>query len=382
MFLGHWGLCVGAEMPFFGVYMLKYAQSIGNSQRQEGRSGKMADSSFDTELDNLTNKLVNVTIGDSIDQNVNANRDNVLLLIKERKNKKKGCDIETLKEECRRQFEMEEKDFTTAIEKLTTMGCIKKVTRSGKTTFNLLQPEIPHLPTNQEDLYADFVDFKIYVTETLSSLKSQVDKRDSSLEMKDLVINLLRQELKNTQETLKSVLEQNAQLIQNFSTVSPSKTLFSSQSSQNRNIAEKRECVDLIDEIPFDESLESIQITHEPHKVNKSINHYDQLSEVRSQKHNEFISKKNTKKEFKRNDKAVEKKSATVADKNIERRTEVVVCGDSLLNNIVGNGLSSKKVKTTVRNFPGANSHDMTYHIQPLLRKNRDTLSCMLVQTI
>ena len=79
-------------------------------------------------------------------------------------------------------------DFKTTINKLKSMGCIKESTRAGKVTFSLLQAVVPTpiLHEREEDMYSDFVDFKIYVTETLSTLNEKVIKMDSTLELKAL----------------------------------------------------------------------------------------------------------------------------------------------------------------------------------------------------
>ena len=50
-------------------------------------------------------------------------------------------------------------------------------------------------------------------------------------------------------------------------------------------------------------------------------------------------------------------------------RKQLIVCGDSLLNNIEDNGLSNKKVKCIVRNYPRADSKDTSY-LRPILIKN------------
>ena len=63
------------------------------------------------------------SIGDAIDSSCSNDWENVLLTIKERKSKKKACDIDTLREECKVKYKMDDICFDKA--KLTTMDCIK-----------------------------------------------------------------------------------------------------------------------------------------------------------------------------------------------------------------------------------------------------------------
>uniref|UniRef100_A0A7M5XK91 Scavenger receptor cysteine-rich type 1 M130 n=1 Tax=Clytia hemisphaerica TaxID=252671 RepID=A0A7M5XK91_9CNID len=56
--------------------------------------------------------------------------------------------------------------------------------------------------------------------------------------------------------------------------------------------------------------------------------------------------------------------------KNANLCNEVIVCGDSLLNNIDGKGLSSKQARVRVKNFPGADTEDMIDFVKPLLKKS------------
>ena len=51
-------------------------------------------------------------------------------------------------------------------------------------------------------------------------------------------------------------------------------------------------------------------------------------------------------------------------------RNDVLICGDSLLNNVEGN-VSTKKVRSIVRSFPGADSQDMIDYLRPILTKKK-----------
>ena len=53
------------------------------------------------------------------------------------------------------------------------------------------------------------------------------------------------------------------------------------------------------------------------------------------------------------------------------KRKDLLICGDSMLNNIEGNGVSTKSIKAIVRSFPGADSSDMLDYLKPLLNKKK-----------
>ena len=324
-------------------------------------------------------------LGDFIDK-VSDNRDNLLLLIKERKNKKKGCDHETLLKECWIRFNMDENDFKTAINKLKNIGCIKEVTRAGKVTYSLQQSEIPtaNFHTNNEDMFSDFVDFKIYITETLCSLNEKIEKLDSSLEMKDVVINLLREELKNAKENLKIALEQNTELIKNhpFSVnvvdkidhLKVVKKVDLTKDDNQNGVTKVVNLKEIIDDIPLDKSI----INNDNEKPNDYYTLDNQMSRFRQKMHENFNSHKSESVvtvEKKVKSKGRKDSKSVVKENEVgKKRHNVIVCGDSMLNNIEGNGLSSKSVKVTVKNFPGADTQDMTDFIKPLLKKSPKSL--------
>ena len=335
----------------------------------------MAEDSFETNLADVTNQLVNVTIGDVIDKG-DTNRDNVLLLIKEQRNKKKSCGYDILKTECFKRFDMDEEAFKAAISNLIDIGCIKQLTRLGKTTFSLLQSKVPTpvLHTSNEDMFSDFLDFKIYVTESLCALNQRIDKSDSTLEMKDVVINLLKQELKTTQENLKIALQENSKLVESISYVKE-KARKSQQIDSDYNN-------DFINDIPLNESLSNSMSSHGESEVTKESEKSDyytinnQLTRFRQKMHTEYTASNKNKSQEKRSESKNNKKSEVqvvkpavenVAEKS--NRDQVIVCGDSLLNNIEGKGLSSKCLKANVKNFPGATSEDMIDFVKPLLKK-------------
>ncbi|XP_066916476.1 uncharacterized protein [Clytia hemisphaerica] len=334
---------------------------------RRGRSGKMAaETSFEENLNNVTCRLTHVNIRE---EEIGCDSENVLSLIKERKNKKQGCDYEVLQKECLKKFELDEVRFKSSITNLINLGCIRESKRLGRVIFTLLQSEIPTptLHDNQDEMFSDFLDFKLYVTETLSSLNERVEKQNSSLGMKDVVIKLLQQELNKTQESLKIALVHNTELSKNNQKIQHRTRETVIKNHKNDDAIYNK----ILDDIPLDTTVDSI-----PNSRDEHFTIQNQLTRFREKMRHDFASKKLSKEKSVnkgkgKSEKVVEKVIEKTADKSnkSDRREEVIVCGDSMLNNIVGNGLSNKNVKVTVRNFPGANSDDMIHHIRPLVKR-------------
>ena len=57
-----------------------------------------------------------------------------------------------------------------------------------------------------------------------------------------------------------------------------------------------------------------------------------------------------------------------------EKRQSVFICGDSLLNGIDGDGVSTKKFCTVVKSFGGSTSRDMIDYVKPAARKKPDKM--------
>ena len=87
----------------------------------------------------------------------------------------------------------------------------------------------------------------------------------------------------------------------------------------------------------------------------------DQLSRIRKEKHNDYLKQKDITSNI-----LVPELSKKETD-NVRR--SILICGDSMINGIIGNGLSSKKNHTTVRSFSGATSEDLKDYIKPLVKK-------------
>ena len=325
-----------------------------------------AETSFETNLNNVTDRLTNVTIQEESQINEDMDSDNVLLLIKDRKNKKQGCDWEVLLNECMRRYSLDEERFKASISKLINIGCIKEVKRLNRITFSLLQPEIPNpvLHYDNEEMFSDFLDFKLHVTETLASLNERLERQNSTLEMKEVVISLLQQELNRTQETLKIALSQNSELLKCLSNSPKENSVESHKTVETVDIIDN----DVLKDIPFDSSVVETSVVESIPKPNEYTIE-NQLSNFREKMRIDYNSKKHSEEKT-----IVDvNKKASKTDKKVKsKRGEIIVCGDSILNNIVGNGLSNKNAKVSVKNFPGANSDDMLHHIQPIIKRKPD----------
>ena len=91
-----------------------------------------------------------------------------------------------------------------------------------------------------------------------------------------------------------------------------------------------------------------------------------QLDNVRNEQKKRFCDK-NADKAIKESNRSSENKSTV---KNSDKRDDVILCGDSILNGLDGSGISSKKCKVMVHSFPGSTSEDLKDYIKPLVKKN------------
>ena len=110
----------------------------------------------------------------------------------------------------------------------------------------------------------------------------------------------------------------------------------------------------------------------------------DQLLKIRQAKHNTFLNSKKandksylptiTTKDTKTTNTANNSKTVLNEKKNISSRQRVIICGDSMVNGLDGNGVSSKVNQVNVRSFSGATSEDMVDYCKPLVNKKPDIL--------
>ena len=116
----------------------------------------------------------------------------------------------------------------------------------------------------------------------------------------------------------------------------------------------------------------------------------DQLIAIRLQKHNEFIKNNaickningNRKNSIKSHlstindtkDKHLNPTSSKDVNKKIIAPKNVIVCGDSMVNGIESNGISSKEYKAIIRSFSGSTSKDFIDYVKPLVLKKPDVL--------
>ena len=172
------------------------------------------------------------------------------------------------------------------------------------------------------------------------------------------LINLLKQELKTTQENLKLALEENSKIVESLSCVKEKAKTLVVQTRNDYN--------DFINDIPFDASL-SKNFSSSLGESSQKSDYYtieNQLTRFRQKMHTDFTSKSNKSKiQEKRSDCKNNKKTAQVVKTGVQdvtenavknsthNRDQVIICGDSLLNNIEGKGLSSKSLKASVKNF-------------------------------
>jgi len=111
----------------------------------------------------------------------------------------------------------------------------------------------------------------------------------------------------------------------------------------------------------------------------------DQLTSIRLQKHERYTRPKgrsfNKKVDCSKeastktvsSTSSVEKKNSTLK-KNVCIRQSVIVCGDSMVNGLDSNGVSSRVNQVSVRSFSGATSKDMIDYCKPLVNKKPNKL--------
>ena len=91
----------------------------------------------------------------------------------------------------------------------------------------------------------------------------------------------------------------------------------------------------------------------------------DKLTCIRLQKHEHYVKLKEGVAGIRKSQ--VDTNVEVQVNKNI--RQSVIVCGDSMVNGLDGNGVSLKLNQESVRSFSGATSEDMIDYCKPLVSK-------------
>lgn len=341
---------------------------------------------------------LNKTIGDMLDTEFNVKR-MILNLIEERKRKKQACDQNTLSTIL----------LSRNISKETTIRTLSSLEYEGKIISNIYSGKITYrlnsLEDSENDVQTsdvedfidfeqstnDFNDFKHYMTNRLSSLENSIESMKNSydknelngeklrntLECKDTIINILREEILELRNQNKILLEYFSHKRQTHCCVSgdfcnqindadsidKDKSSHVIHSPEILKVKETRLKIQLADvreqkKLKYYEYVNLNKTT-----MNKTINSIDDIN-------NKITSDSVTNGDL--NKKVVSDKKQPV--NNNDKRKCVIICGDSIINGIEGNGLSSKTHKTTVKSFSGASSDDMVDFIKPLAKKEAHNL--------
>ena len=132
-----------------------------------------------------------------------------------------------------------------------------------------------------------------------------------------------------------------------------------------------------IDFVNFDLETPNASLLSSDKVEKTSLKLQKQLCDIRSEKHERYkvikvndtsnaeVNTKNTLNS--QNDTLNSQKETKPANQHI--RKNIVVCGDSIVNSVDGLGLSSKKVKASVRCFPGATTEDFLDYVKPIAKK-------------
>ena len=154
----------------------------------------------------MDDDLLNQTIGSIIDQS-QQNRENILNLIRKRKQKKQACDEFSLLNECFKLWEMDDETFAQSLLQLISNGQITENSRAGKKTYS---PKLDaNVSNNFESISSDFVDFKKFISEKLVLMERKIElqqmeinKINTVMEMKDTIINIHKDELISSKDEI------------------------------------------------------------------------------------------------------------------------------------------------------------------------------------
>lgn len=217
-----------------------------------------------------------------------------------------------------------------------------------------------------DDIIHDVMDRvrKEFLTSTCIDTRNRKKKND--LEEMSEVVKLLKAEI----EFLREEVKQKNNTI-NFLTA---KSLLHNESifSHDENRLKTPQNLNIKHDVPRDEIIM---------KDNDTLTQYDnygrtkqlledQLTCIRLQKHEHYVKSKEGVEGIKKSQ--VDANVEVQVNKNV--RQSVIVCGDSMVNGLDGNGVSSKLNQVSVRSFSGATSEDMIDYCKPLVSKKPDKL--------
>ena len=326
--------------------------------------------------DDVCEDFLSDTLGDIIDkENIGKIKRDILNNIKERKRQRKACNKEAIFND----FQINENIFCDCVKRLVDEGLLKATsTKAGKIVYSPVRTNRDEDDTNK-DFYDDFVEFKQYVSEALAVLdermennaetastivlRTEVENLKSEVGTKDIIISFLREEINHLRsENIKLLdIQHKTQCCVTSKNSLHDVTNFN---LLHESFAEAT-AVEKSDNRLMNETIK-FNVEQQLNDVRKQLkSRYENSIDSARNNGTKSLSRKNN---VENNDDLNCSKNTSL-DRNKEKRKNVIICGDSILNGIDSTGLSTKDHKTVVRNFPGATSKDMCTYIKPLVEK-------------
>ena len=309
--------------------------------------------------------------------------------IKKRKKGRKSCDIENIMNELINEG-MNRKEAEGVLSELLNDEILEETMFKGKKTIKIKELNVDKTIPNEHalevedhntDSNSDFEDFKRFSTKSLAQcheeialLKTQIKNGDIGspkvvyqLESKDVVIDILRDEVRNLREENKLLI---SNIRQNQCSVTDSNFSYIVE-TLTRQLDDKQNTINnLLNN--QNHNKQYIDVTTSTRQKDKK------------DKNHPFVEKDNyiTQKTDEQNSKSQQGVVAINKNKNDERNTShqksfVCIIGDSMINGVNPNGFSKNITRNTtvkVRPYGGATTEDMLDFIKPTVRKRPEQI--------
>ena len=308
---------------------------------------------------------------DSLCEKNVATKKQIIETVHSRKAAKKSCSIESIIK-AMSDFHVSQEEVERPLQELLNENVLTDSVYNGKKVLKINPSKVSNFDkVNENCLEQDYIDFKKFVTDSLAEINDKISyvRNDTvhkcqSCDAKDIVINFLRDELTNLR-TEKENLLKNLHV-----PINPTQCCVTSKNSlhdvTNFNLLHES----------FAEATAVEKSDNRLMSETIKFNVEQQLNDVRKQLKSRYensidTARNNGTKSLSNveNNDDLNYSKKTSLDRNKEKRKNVIICGDSILNGIDSTGLSTKDHKTVVRNFPGATSKDMCTYIKPLVEK-------------
>ena len=307
------------------------------------------------------------------------------------KNRKKGLNYDNVIEECVEQLNWNEERTKNAIEIGERQKWLEEIMFRGKLSYRLnidnnanneqivVKDYVKNAVSQTEDLNinsyeilmntvknlsGDYEDFKKFVFSEISNIKSvkspaKTDFMPTSDKEETLLVSVLRGQIRSLERQLddkQRIIESLLNCQQNFVRGVSSVNVGQTNSCENTDITR-------------DIKFKSTNNSNKAIKINVDANdHMGKANDERiSIKSNNSVNINDHK------GKANEERAVISNNNNTNCKKNIVIVGDSIINNIDAKGLG-KNHNIKVRSYGGATTRDMVDHIKPSLRSKPDVI--------